>query len=252
MEIIVLGSGSAGNSCLVSGAGARVLVDVGLSAKQISARLAALGIEPAEISAICLTHEHSDHTAGLNTFLKKWPVPVYCNVATARCLPDAPASFHLFETGTTFRIEGLTVRSFSVPHDASDPVGFRFDEGSTAFATLTDLGFATNLAINALRGVAGLLIEANYDEALLQNDPKRPWSVKQRISSRHGHLSNSAAAEVLRRIDAAGLGAVVLGHLSRDCNAPDLALAAAAEALSGRSTKLLCATQECPSPVLQL
>jgi phosphoribosyl 1,2-cyclic phosphodiesterase len=252
MEVVVLGSGSAGNSCLVSGAGARVLVDIGLSAKQTTARLAQLGIEPSDITAICLTHEHSDHTSGLKTFLKPWPVPVYCNAATARCFPQSAPAFRLFETGATFHIEGLAVRSFSVPHDASDPVGFRFEEGTTAFATLTDLGFATSLAINALRGVAGLLIEANYDEMLLQNDRKRPWSVKQRISSRHGHLSNAAAAEVLKRMDAGSLASVVLGHLSRDCNDPDLALKAASEGLNGHSTNLLCASQECPSPVIQL
>jgi phosphoribosyl 1,2-cyclic phosphodiesterase len=146
------------------------------------------------------------------------------------------------------------VRSFPVPHDAADPVGFRFESGGRACAILTDLGYATRLVCDAIRGIHALVLETNYDEILLQNDLKRPWSVKQRIASRHGHLSNSDAAALLARIEAPDLQDVVLAHLSRDCNSPGLAIAAAAASFEGRALlpRILCATQHEPSPEIAL
>jgi phosphoribosyl 1,2-cyclic phosphodiesterase len=250
MEVVVLGSGSAGNSCLAVFREACFLIDAGLSAKRLEERTAAAGIDPEAISAVFLTHEHHDHTSGLKALLKKRPLPVYCNAATARTLCEtgafSTASFRLFETGGTFRVGGVDVRSFSIPHDAVDPVGLRFEESGTAFGVLTDLGHATRLVIEALRGVAGLLIETNYDEILLQNDTRRPWAVKQRIASRHGHLSNNDAAGLLAKLDAPALQTVVLAHLSRDCNTPALAAAAATAAMNGRTGRCTvhCACQD--------
>lgn len=249
MEVVILGSGSSGNSCLVSAGGRRFLVDAGLSAKQLELRTMAAGIDPEEISAVFLTHEHQDHTVGLKTLLKHRPMTVFCNRATAQALGGASAYpqalFQIFETGAEFPLGSVSVRSFSVPHDASEPVGFRFEEGRACFGVLTDLGYATRLVTEALKGVTGLLLEANYDESLLQADTKRPWSVKQRIASRHGHLSNRDSAALLARLEAPSLELVVLGHLSRDCNSPELAVRTVEEALNGkRPLHVQCACQE--------
>jgi phosphoribosyl 1,2-cyclic phosphodiesterase len=208
------------------------LVDAGLSAKQLETRLIASGVDPASIDGVLLTHEHSDHTGGLKVFLNRWKVPLYCNALTARALKavDFPGGVRLFETGSRFAIKDLQIRSFSVPHDASDPVGFRIEEDHAGFGVLTDLGFATRLVIEALRDIQGLLVETNYDDALLQNDTKRPWSVKQRILSRHGHLSNQAAAKLVAEVATAHLRHILLAHLSEDCNSAELATATAQQA----------------------
>jgi phosphoribosyl 1,2-cyclic phosphodiesterase len=254
MEVLVLGSGSAGNSTLVRGGGACVLVDAGLSARQLEMRLLASGVDPSTIDGVLLTHEHSDHTGGLNVFLKRWKVPLYCNALTARALkaPEFPGGVRLFETGARFVIKDLQIRAFSVPHDASDPVGFRIEEEQSGFGVLTDLGYATRLVIEALRNIQGLLVETNYDDALLQNDTKRPWSVKQRIASRHGHLSNADAAELVAKLEAPALETVILCHLSRDCNTPDLAIGAVGQKLQPRNPRVHCACQHEASPVFKI
>ncbi|MCX7868370.1 MAG: MBL fold metallo-hydrolase [Terrimicrobiaceae bacterium] len=255
MEFAVLASGSAGNSLLVRGAGGALLVDAGLSCRQLEARLAAAETEPAMLAGILLTHEHADHAAALRVFLRKWRTPCYCNAATARALPDGTldgADVRIFQTGAAFAVAGFTALAFSVPHDAADPVGFRIEEGGLALAVLTDLGFGTRLVCEAARGVHALVLESNYDEELLQKDTRRPWSIKQRIASRHGHLSNVEAAELAARIEAPALRRLVLAHLSRDCNAPELAEAAVAGLLASRSERpeITCARQDTPTPFL--
>ncbi len=254
MEVLVLGSGSAGNSTLVRGGGACVLVDAGLSAKQMECRLMASGVDPSSIDGVLLTHEHSDHTGGLKVFLKRWKIPLYCNALTARALkcPEIPGGVRLFETGSRFSIKDLQIRSFTVPHDASDPVGFRIEEEKSGFGVLTDLGYATRLVVEALREIHGLLVETNYDDALLQSDTKRPWSVKQRIASRHGHLSNADAAELVSKLEAPALETVILCHLSRDCNTPDLAVGAVGGKLQPRNPRVHCASQHEASPLFQI
>src|SRR5436853_7918825 len=145
----------------------------------------------------------------------------------------------------------MTVQAFPVPHDAVDPVGFAFYAGASGLGFITDLGYATKMLVERLRGVHTLVIETNHDEKLLQNDTHRPWPVKQRIQSRHGHLSNNAAATVIEELLPGKIERVVLGHLSRDCNTPELAMRTVREAL-GKSGKidieLFCATQSEISP----
>jgi len=255
MEFSVLGSGSSGNCVVAAGSSCCLLVDLGLSAKQIELRLSKVGVRTEDLSGILLTHEHNDHTAGLRVFLRKHRIPVYCNSGTARALRFTErlpgADLRLFETGTEFSIEEIKVQSFSVPHDADDPVGFRLEEQESSIAVLTDLGYVTNLVTNQVRGVNGLVLEANYDEALLQQDTKRPWSVKQRIASRHGHLSNVAAAAAAAELMTERLEHVVLCHLSRDCNTPRLAM----DALNSRlpsSTSLHASRQDEPTCKLRV
>lgn len=258
LEVTVLASGSAGNAALVRTGGTAFLVDAGLSAKQLSLRLQACGQDPAALSGILVTHEHSDHTSALKTLLGKHDLPVYCNAATGRALQEGGLThrnWRFFQNGTEFTLGEVTVRSFSVPHDAADPVGFRISAGVGCFGVLTDLGYATRLVFEALKDVRALLIETNYDEQMLHRDTRRPWSVKQRILSRHGHLSNAAAGNVIVDLKAS-LEWVLLGHLSRDCNSPEVALECVSKTLgaTGRfpATRLHCAGQDAPSPAFQL
>jgi len=255
LEITILASGSNGNAALVRTETASFLVDAGLSTKELTLRLSSCGVEPRELCAILVTHEHGDHTKGLAQWSKKHATPIYCNRQTAAVLRDKVIDFNgwkIFESGAEFDLKGATVRSFLIPHDAVEPVGFVIRERTHSFGFLTDLGHATTLVTESLRGVDGLLIEANYDEQLLEKDTKRPWSIKQRIQSRHGHLSNTAAAETVSGIRHDGLGHLLLGHLSRDCNSEALALGAMNRMLGSSSINLFCALQEGVSHPIRL
>ena len=255
LEITVLASGSAGNAALVRTDATAFLIDAGLSSRELTTRLALCGVEPRDLAGILLTHEHGDHTKGLPQWTKKHSTPLYCNRRTAMILREKVEDFggwNLFESGAVFELGGVAVRTFSVPHDAVDPVGFVVSCGSRSFGFATDLGHATTLVVESLRGVDGLLLEANYDEALLEKDTRRPWSTKQRIQSRHGHLSNGAAADLASSIRHGGLGHLLLGHLSRDCNSEDLALAAMAPVFPGAAVDVACARQEEISAAIRL
>jgi phosphoribosyl 1,2-cyclic phosphodiesterase len=250
-ELAILGSGSAGNSALITTENCRILVDIGFSARQVCQRLGALGVAPDSLDAILLTHEHGDHTAGLDVFSRKFKVPIYCNRLTAEALRGqgvaANAPWTIFSTGSSFTIRDLDVQTFYVPHDAVDPVGFIASSGYGSIGFLTDLGFATKLVQERIREVHTLVVETNHDEHKLQDDPKRPWSVKQRILSRHGHLSNHAAATLVANIAGDYLERVILGHLSRDCNTQELALGEMERLGLGR-LELFCAQQHEVSP----
>ena len=255
LEITVLASGSNGNAALVRTETASFLVDAGLSARELAARLATCGVEPQDLCAILVTHEHGDHTKGLAQWAKRHATPVYCNRQTAMVLREKVTEFggwKIFETGAEFAVAGCAVRSFAVPHDAVEPVGFTVRSGGRSFGFLTDLGHATTLVVESLRGLDGLLIEANYDEELLQQDTRRPWATKQRIQSRHGHLSNAAAAETVAQLRHDGLGHLLLGHLSRDCNREALALEAIGRVLQGSAAALFCAAQDQVSAAVRL
>jgi len=234
LELAVLGSGSSGNSALVCLGDTRILVDAGLSARQIGVRLEALGVDPDSLSAIVLTHEHGDHTRGIDVFCRKRPLPVYGTNHTCAMLRDdvkAEVTWRQFEAGAAFQLGGIEVETFSVPHDAVDPVGFVFRCEHGSAGVLSDVGHVTRAVLDRLRGVNLLFAEANYDETMLQNDPKRPWATKQRIGNRHGHLSNDQTVELVRELAGDHLSRVVLGHLSSDCNTPELATALVTKAL---------------------
>ncbi len=216
----MLGSGSAGNSALVATEHCKILVDGGLSARQVMLR-------------------------------HKFDLPIYCNRLTAEALRSSGLSercrnWRLFATGGEFSICDITVQTFPVPHDAMDPLGFVFHAGSGSLGFITDLGYVTKLITERLRQVQTLVVETNHDEKLLQNDTHRPWPVKQRIQSRHGHLSNTAAAGVIEELLPGKIERVVLGHLSRDCNTPALALntvRASLEKCGRNDVETYCAAQ---------
>jgi phosphoribosyl 1,2-cyclic phosphodiesterase len=258
-SLTMLGSGSAGNSALVSTNHSRILIDGGLSARQIVVRLEQCGVAPEQLDGMLLTHEHGDHVCGLEVLCRKFSIPIYCNAQTAEAIRSFGLSeyknWRIFRTGTEFTICDILVQSFPVPHDAVEPVGYAFHAGNRGLGFITDLGYPTKMLIEHLREVHALVIETNHDEKLLQKDLHRPWPVKQRIMSRHGHLSNAAAAGVLEQLLPGKIERVVLGHLSRDCNTPELAAGAVRAQLerNGRADlEIYCALQNAISPRLHI
>ena len=248
----VLGSGSGGNAAVIRCGADLLMVDAGLSAAQITARLAACGVEPAQLSGILLSHEHGDHTRGLEVFTRRHRIPILANAMTREvlrvALPDA--AWKIIPCGGSFPFGGFEIETFRVPHDAVDPMGFILRAGGAALGILSDLGHATTLVRAKVAALDALFLEANYDTQMLANDTKRPWSTRQRIASRHGHLSNDQCAEVIAAAAGSSLQHLVLGHLSRDCNSPAVALASARAALAAAGsphTTVTCACQDEPT-----
>jgi phosphoribosyl 1,2-cyclic phosphodiesterase len=225
-QLTILASGSSGNCAYLETDDTRLLIDAGLSARQIRQRLLGIGRTPENLSGILVTHEHTDHTQGLGVLAAKLQIPVYCNRLTKEAIElqfQTRFDFRLFTTGASFELGDVSVDTFSVPHDAYDPVGFLLRTAAGNIGFLTDLGHATRLVIERVRPAHALVLEANHDVQMLQDDTRRPWATKQRILSRHGHLSNDAAAQLAEQIVSADLAHLYLGHLSADCNLPELA-----------------------------
>ena len=256
LKLAVLGSGSSGNSALVCHEDTRILVDAGLSARQLCSRLQEVGVDPDSLTAIVLTHEHGDHTRGIDVFCRQRRIPIYATIHTCAIVREgikAGVTWRQFDAGNSFQINGVKIDSFSVPHDAIDPVGFRFQCSHSSLGILSDVGHVTRMIVDRLKGVDTLFTESNYDDVLLQNDTKRPWATKQRISNRHGHLSNEQTAELISEIAGPSLTRVVLGHLSSDCNTPELAARVIATRLRERGhtgVTVECAGRDAPLPLV--
>ena len=258
IEVTILGSGSAGNCTFIKTEHTAILVDAGLSSRQITQRLATIGRSVADLDAILLTHEHSDHTRGLTVLCRTHTIPVYANRLTAEAVATDPEfngttriSWRLFSTGHPFEVGDFTVESFSVPHDAYDPVGFAIRAGTHNVGLLTDLGHATKLVAERMRAMDVLVLESNHDVKLLQEDTARPWALKQRIMSRHGHLSNDAAATLAEEVCSHRLRHVFLAHLSRDCNRPEIAQRVVSQKLPAR-VQVAVASQDHPTATVSL
>ncbi len=258
MHLTILGSGSSGNCAYIETDETRLLVDAGFSARQIRQRLATIGRTPENLTGILVTHEHSDHVQGLAILAEKLRIPVYCNRPTADAIRfqlNITVDFRLFATGASFEIGDVLVETFSIPHDAQDPVGFLVRTNAANIGFLTDLGHVTKLVVERVRSANVLVLESNHDVKMLQDCAHRPWSLKQRILGRHGHLSNEAAADAADEIMSADLRHLYLGHLSRECNRPELARTV----MSGRLARLgaghvalSVASQSVPCPTLSL
>ena len=258
VKLTILGSGSAGNASYVETDETRVLVDAGFSPRQIRQRLAGIGRAPENLTAILITHEHSDHITGLAGLAEKLRIPVYCNRATMEEIQrtiGGHLDFRLFVTGGSFDVGDIAVETFAIAHDASDPVGFLLHTSAGNLGFATDLGHVTQLVLDRIRAANVLLLEANHDVKMLQDCVRRPWSLKQRILSRHGHLSNEAAADCTAEIISAGLRHLFLGHLSRDCNKPELAFEVVQKRLTqlgATHVQLAVTAQTTPCPTLSL
>jgi phosphoribosyl 1,2-cyclic phosphodiesterase len=229
----VLGSGSGGNATLVEGGGARVLLDAGLGSRQIAERLQSAGVDPASLDAVFVSHEHADHARGALGLSARWGVPLALARVTFRAAGLDGAKLPAWEAigpGDTRTIGKLAVRAVAVPHDAVCPLAFVVSAGGLSLGHATDLGHLGRGLVEALRGCDAVLVESNYDPAMLRNGPY-PWSLKERILGPLGHLSNGDVGRLLEK----GLGEacrlVVLAHLSKKNNHPELALQAAEEGL---------------------
>ncbi len=224
VRVCLLASGSRGNSALIEADGCRLLIDAGLSGKETVRRLATIGLTGEDLHGILVTHEHHDHVGGIGPLARRFNLPVHIDRKTHAALPKLGeiADLKHFIAGENFSFRNLSISSFSTTHDAVNPVGFTIlsSEGKIGFAT--DLGMPTRLVAERLKDCRVLVLEANHDEQMLQNGPY-PWSLKQRIRSRHGHLSNSEARLLLEEICWPGLDVVFFAHLSEENNCPDLA-----------------------------
>lgn len=242
MRVAVLGSGSGGNAVVVSSGGHRLLIDAGFSCRQIERRLASLGEDASDLESLLLTHEHGDHVRGADRLARRHALTIWATAGTlnaARLVPDMlpfedrpplPSS-RVVRRGEPFEVPGFTVEAFAVPHDAAEPVGFVVESASGhRLGLLSDLGSPSPRAWDRLRDLDCLVIETNHDLSMLRDGPY-PWHLKQRVASRHGHLSNADAARGLPTLLSDRLRAVVLYHLSRTNNRPAMAREAIAHTL---------------------
>ena len=257
MKLQVFGSGSQGNALAVSSGGTLLLLDCGFSCKELERRMAACGVDPDAAAGLFFTHDHTDHCKGTATFHHRHPqVPLYANGNTADAisvLTGVDDGWCVFETAETFPVGDFAVTSFSIPHDAADPVGYLFEDGASALFVGTDMGVPTFGVRDALARATCAVLESNHDPTLLACSD-RPVSLKQRIAGRCGHLSNQDAADLVREVAPPNLKTLLLAHLSQPCNAPHLALESMREALRDiNRTDIALATldQDEPSEVFE-
>jgi phosphoribosyl 1,2-cyclic phosphodiesterase len=243
VSVSMLASGSRGNCALVASSSTRILVDAGISCRETFKRLKTLGEDPHSLSAVLITHEHCDHIYGLATLAKKLRIPIFMTGAThqawSRALRDENGTraqlekFERFESGHSFQVGDIAVKPFTIPHDAADPVGFTFRAEGIKVGIATDLGYIPVSVRDHLRGCDVLVMESNHDLEMLRVGPY-PWSVKQRVMSRVGHLSNVALADFFTSDYDNSATFVVLAHLSEQNNHPEIARREAERALATR------------------
>ena len=243
MKVVVFASGSGGNCLLLSDADTHLLIDAGISLRRIEASLSRAGLTMNDITGVLITHEHADHIYGLRTLLRRFPRPIYApHTVAARLggmLPEAIEQLRVIPVGEGFAVGGLRVKAFHTPHDTDESVGYRV-EGAGCFALATDMGEVTEEVLEGLMGADTVLIESNHDLAMLLDGPY-PAVLKRRILSARGHLSNADCALLARKLADGGTSTVILGHLSRENNRPELALAETKQLLAGSGAELCCA-----------
>jgi len=235
LSFTLLGSGSSGNTTLVSDGTSHVLVDLGLSGRETARRLRECGLEPEKISAIVISHEHGDHCRGVGPFSKDLELPVFMTdgALAGSGMNLEPGRHRRIVSGEPFDVHGILFTPFSVPHDSADPLGFAIEKDGIKIGIVLDLGYLSNLVIERLKGCSAIIIESNHDIEMLKVGPY-PWSLKQRVMSRRGHLSNDSVAQYLANDFDGCATHVVLAHLSKQNNLPELALLSAQRALEGR------------------
>lgn len=256
MQVCLLASGSKGNALYVRTGDCRLLVDAGLPAREVLARLAAIGVDGTELDAILLSHDHGDHVRGAGTLARRLKIPLLVSYPTLKAAEGILRQVPVveFESGYSFTFRDLLIDPFPITHDASDPVGFLLEGTEGKVGVATDLGIVTGLVREKLRGCRGLVLEANHDEEMLMGGPY-PWHLKQRIKSRHGHLSNTDSMDLLADLLHPGLSGVLLAHLSETNNDPGLPLAAARDLFARQNLcapRLIVGEQGRPSELLEI
>ncbi len=241
LRFAALGSGSEGNALViescVEGRFTRLLLDCGFSSKELDKRLAVVGLQSTDLNAVLITHEHHDHAAGAYRVAKRWRLPLYATYGTLRAAYDtvspdwaAHHALHYVTPGVGFVIGDIALHPIPVPHDAREPVQYRFSAAQRHLGVLTDAGCHTATLQAALNGLHALVLECNHDREMLRNSSYPP-SLKQRILGDWGHLSNAQAADLLASLDKQNLQALWCAHLSQNNNTPALAQAALAQAV---------------------
>jgi phosphoribosyl 1,2-cyclic phosphodiesterase len=264
VKFCVLASGSAGNASFLATSKTRILIDAGLSVRDLTRRLAEIGEKPEDIDAVLITHEHSDHVTGLARFIrwrakKNKPVAVFISRLTMPSIDwqemagqdlDAPPPVEQFQAGSGWMVGNIAVQSFTIPHDAVDPVGFCFHAEGVKIGVATDLGYVPDSIKVHLRRVQILLLESNHDLDMLKVGPY-PWSVKQRVMGRNGHLSNAVTCDFVENDLDGGVQTLILGHLSEHNNHPEIVRMGAEQSLlrRGLAPRLVIAEQKKPTEV---
>lgn len=243
MRIVTFASGSTGNCCLVSDGGVNVLIDAGISARRIVQGLGVLGLAPQDVCGVLITHEHSDHISGLPVLVKRTGMrilaPSELGEVLKRVKPELSESIDYIPPDGGLCVGDVRITAFPTPHDASASFGYRI-EGSEVFAFATDTGHISDELLQGLQGADTVVIEANHDKVMLKNGPYPPF-LKQRVLSKHGHLSNDDCAKLACLLADSGTRQIILGHLSQQNNTPEAAETAVSEALSGRNVKIYTA-----------
>lgn len=254
-------SGSSGNSLLVKTDKTKILIDCGTSLKKIVDALSSVNTDISEIDAILVTHEHSDHVQSLGNASCKYNIPVYANIETLEAMPKQKEKISLenqklFEIGKEFSIGDLAIKPFSIPHDAANPCGFNIYNNKSKLTIATDLGHMDSTLLNNLKDSSFILLESNYDPEILKCS-KYPFMLKQRIAGPNGHLSNSTAGKTIAELMKSDLKEVMLGHLSKENNFPELAYQTVIEELNNcnvdtSSLKISVANRYCPSKMIEI
>jgi len=248
IRISTLASSSKGNAAVVSSGSTHLLIDTGISALRIRRGLEESGLSIKQIDGIFYTHEHSDHLCGLGVLAKKDVLSIYCSRYLSRDLraiaPTAKLTY--IEPGCAFQVGDITITPIEVSHDAADPLGYLFQHGDCKLGYITDTGRITRSMRSLLCGVQALYLESNYDPQMLQNSG-RPYDIIERIAGDWGHLSNQQAAEVVAMVAHAELRHIILGHISPECNTPEIALQSMQAAVQhlGLATQVRVAPQSC-------
>ena len=262
LKFCSLFSGSSGNSLFVQSDQSKLLIDCGASGKKICEALASINSSIEDIDAILITHEHSDHVQSLGLLSKKYNIPIYLNKETFEALSNSQKekissdNINYFINDKEFFLNDLTIKPFSIPHDAANPCGYNIHNGKRKISIATDLGHVTDDILNNLKNSSFILLESNYDPSILQIS-KYPYSLKERIKGPKGHLSNETAGKLISALSGNELKEVMLGHLSKENNFPELAYQTVTEELIRNNIdlntiRLSVANRYNPSKIIEL
>ena len=255
-------SGSTGNCLFVNSGDTNILVDVGVSLKKVEEALSSISVSTKNISGIVVTHEHSDHISGIGYLSKKYNVPIYANKETWNAISSchkekiSEENIRCFEVEKKFQLGELEILPFNIPHDAANPCGFNVCNGSSKMSIVTDLGHVTSNIYKKLEKSSFIMLESNYEPSVLRCS-SYPYVLKQRIDGPNGHLSNNSAGQVVSKLIPTGLSSVMLGHLSKENNFPELAYATVLQEMESnnfnkKSIAIDVASRICPSKLIKI